>query len=438
MKNKIALHNLGCKVNAYEMEKMAGNLLDAGYTIVSFEEEADYYIVNTCSVTNIADRKSRQMLHRAKKMNPDGVVIAVGCYVDTHGREEVCAEEIDIALPNSEKENIAEVIKAWEESHSEEGLALINSPVSEEISGIRNSKDSRHISGEGIYTRKFLKVQDGCNMFCSYCIIPYARGRIRSRSIPEILSEIRELTKTGYHEYVITGIHLSSYGKDRPDSGEDLIGLIRAADDLKGVERIRLGSLEPRIVTDEFAKSLSGIRSLCPHFHLSLQSGSNAVLKRMNRHYSKEEYRESVERLRRVFDDPAITTDVIVGFPGESEEEFEETREFLEEISFYETHIFPYSRRKGTNADKMDGQLSQKVKHERLEILKKLDLINRRKYEDRWINKETEVLFEEENTGYTREYVRVKDTGEEIKPGTILKGRISSRISGEIMEFIRN
>ena len=427
----VAIHNLGCKVNAYEMECMADKLVRAGFTVVSFEEKADYYIVNTCSVTNIADRKSRQMLHRARKLNPEAVIIAAGCYVDTHGRDAVCLDEVDIALPNSEKADIAFVIKAWEESHKTDGVLSERKGLT--APDIRNTPDKHHISGEGIYTRKFLKVQDGCNMFCSYCIIPYARGRIRSRRINDVISEIKELTETGYHEFVLTGIHLSSYGKDRADAPETLMELIKAADKVPGVKRIRLGSLEPRIITEEFVEELSGIESLCPHFHLSLQSGSDPVLKRMNRHYTAKEYAESVELLRKVFDDPAMTTDVIVGFPGETEKEFEETHAFLKDIGFYETHIFPYSRRKGTAADKMEGQLKNSVKHERLGILKELDKENRRKYEDRHIGKVVEVLFEEENTGYTREYIRVKYPEGSVAPGTILKGILTGRDEGSLI-----
>ena len=436
MKKRVALHNLGCKVNAYEMENMAEALIAEGFTIVPFEEKADYYIVNTCSVTNIADRKSRQMLHRAKKMNPEGVVIAVGCYVDTHGREEVIEDEIDMAIPNSEKSGVAAAIHAWEESH---GTKEDDPSTENEGPGIRKAEGARHISGEGIYTRKFLKVQDGCNMFCSYCIIPYARGRIRSRSIGDVLAEIRALTEEGYREFVLTGIHLSSYGKDRPDEGEDLLRLIREADRVPGVKRIRLGSLEPRIVTEGFVSELSKIPSLCPHFHLSLQSGSDRVLQRMNRHYTADEYFKSLEMLRASFDDPAMTTDVIVGFPGETEEEFQETFEFLKKAGFYETHIFPYSRRKGTRADKMEGQLSRSVKHDRLEILKKLDLENRRRYEERRIGKDAEVLFEEDNRGYTREYIRVRYPGESVEPGMILRGRIEGRDeNGELTFGIRD
>lgn len=421
-KKKIALHNLGCKVNAYEMEKMAGKLISDGFTIVPFENRADYYIVNTCSVTNIADRKTRQMLHRAKQKNPEAVVIAAGCYVDSRGEEEVYEEGIDIAVPNSGKENIVEIIRAWEISHK--GKNTVTDYIPDEG---RNPGNGGHRSGEGGYSRKFLKVQDGCNMFCSYCIIPYARGRIKSRSISDVTEEVKDCVKEGYSEFVLTGIHLSSFGKDRPEDGEDLQGLIKALDGEEGVKRIRLGSLEPGIITEELLREIGDIPSLCPHFHLSLQSGCDSVLKRMNRHYSTEEYLKSLEMLRQTFDDPAITTDVIVGFPGETGEEFRETREFIKRAGFYETHIFPYSRRKGTAADKMEGQIDRKEKHERLCILKELDSENRRAYEDRHKGKRAEVLIEENNSGYTREYIRVVCEGEPLRPGTIVSGSIGER-----------
>ena len=429
---KAVIHNLGCKVNAYEMEKIAEKLISCGFTIVPFEEEADYYIINTCTVTNIADRKSRQMLHRARKMNPEAVVIAAGCYVDTHGDGTLVDESIDIAVPNSEKENIPDIIRSWEKSHHIDETEDPESP--EESDNYRSGRSDPHRSGEGIYTRRFLKVQDGCNMFCSYCIIPYARGRIRSRTIDDVTAEVRDLTEKGYREFVVTGIHLSSYGKDRPGDKEELLDLIKAVDSLEDVKRIRLGSLEPRIITESFVKELKKIGSLCPQFHLSLQSGSDPVLKRMNRHYTGEEYLESVQILREHFDDPAITTDVIVGFPGESPEEFEETCEFLKRVKFYETHIFPYSRRKGTPADRMDGQITREEKHRRLKILKELDRIHRREYEERWIGKEAEVLFEENNEGYTREYIRVKKTGDPVSPGTICRGTLGEKCHPERSE----
>ncbi|MBR2186671.1 MAG: tRNA (N(6)-L-threonylcarbamoyladenosine(37)-C(2))-methylthiotransferase MtaB [Lachnospiraceae bacterium] len=446
-KKRAALHNLGCKVNAYEMEKMAGKLISDGFVIVPFEEEADYYIVNTCSVTNISDRKSRQMLHRAKTANPNAVVIAAGCYVDTRGKEELYADNVDIAVPNSEKERITEIIRAWEEAHAESGQATAEKPVAGSVvaedfpfsgntdSFSRGRGQSEHKPGEGGYSRKFLKVQDGCNMFCSYCIIPYARGRIKSRSIKEVTEEAEAFISRGFREFVLTGIHLSSYGKDRPGDKEDLLSLITALDALPEVKRIRLGSLEPGIITDDFVTGLRKIPSLCPHFHLSLQSGSDSVLTRMNRHYTADSYAESVERLRSCFDDPALTTDVIVGFPGETEKEFEETREFLKKTGFYETHIFPFSGRKGTPAERMEGQIKRSVKHERLRILKELDLINRKVYEDRHRGKEAEVLFEEDGTGYTREYIRVKNDGDAPYSGRIMTGIIGDRREDGLMGF---
>ncbi len=428
-KLRAAIHNLGCKVNAYEAEKMAEKLREAGYRMVSFEEPSDYYIVNTCSVTNIADRKTRQMLHRAKKNNPEAVVVAAGCYVDTAGGQ--TDNSIDIAVPNSSKEDIADILKAWEESHGRAG----------KIGESRNREavlPETWGRGEGTHTRRFLKVQDGCNMFCSYCIIPYARGRIRSRSIRDVLSETEELVRRGSSEFVLTGIHLSSFGKEKEDPEECLTELIKRMDETEGVKRIRLGSLEPTLITEGFIQEIKGIESLCPHFHLSLQSGCDSVLKRMNRHYTGEGYLKSVRILREAFRDPAITTDVIVGFPGETEEEFNETEAFLREADLYETHIFPYSRRRGTPAERMEGQLTEKEKHKRLEILKAEDQKRRRAFEDRHIGKEAEVLFEDFNEGYTREYIRVRLSGNEVSPGTIIKGRITGRMPDGRMEFLAN
>ncbi len=429
----IAMHNLGCKVNAYEMEHMAESLQNAGYKIVPFEEAADYYIVNTCSVTNIADRKSRQMLHKAKKENPDSVIIAAGCYVNTRGEENVLADGIDIVVPNEEKKNMLNIIRSWEDSHNGKADEFETAHTLPFAAGTDSGRE--HAPAEGGYTRAFLKVQDGCNMFCSYCIIPYARGRIKSRTITDVVSEVEALVSRGYHEFVLTGIHLSSFGKDRPEDGENLMDLIRAVDAVSGADRIRLGSLEPRIITDDFAAELASIPSICPHFHLSLQSGCDTVLKRMNRHYTSAEFYEGTERLRKVFDSPAITTDVIVGFPGETQAEFEETHEFLKKISFYETHIFPYSRRKGTPADRMSDQLSRAEKHDRLLVLKDLNDINKAAFQDIFLDGRTvEVLIEEENSGYTREYVRVRSVTP-LSSGSIVKGRITGRIDSETMEF---
>ncbi len=432
-KKTVAMHNLGCKVNAYEMEHIADSLQESGYKIVPFEDKADFYIVNTCSVTNIADRKSRQMLHRAKKENPDAVVIAAGCYVNTRGEDNVLADGIDIVVPNEEKKNMVDIIRSWERSHQNEDLPFEADPYPDEAPVSAYERD--HAPAEGGYTRSFLKVQDGCNMFCSYCIIPYARGRIKSRTIADVTEEVRSLISKGYHEFVVTGIHLSSFGKDRPDDHEDLMDLLRAIDAIPGADRIRMGSLEPRIITDEFAASLAEIPSICPQFHLSLQSGCDSVLKRMNRHYTAQEFLDGVERLRKVFKDPAITTDVIVGFPGETPEEFEETHNFLKNISFYETHIFPYSRRKGTPADRMSGQLSKAEKHDRLVILSDLNVKNKTAFQNIWTDGRTvEVLIEDNNEGYTREYVRVRSVSA-LPSGTIVRGRITGRIDADTMEF---
>ncbi|SKB57152.1 threonylcarbamoyladenosine tRNA methylthiotransferase MtaB [Lachnospiraceae bacterium] len=429
----VAMHNLGCKVNAYEMEHIAESLKNAGYEIVPFEGPADYYIVNTCSVTNIADRKSRQMLHRAKNENPDAVVIAAGCYVNTRGEDNVLADGIDIVVPNEQKKDMVDIIRSWEKSHNDETLDFDPASSLPSPAGTESGRD--HAPAEGGYTRAFLKVQDGCNMFCSYCIIPYARGRIQSRTVSDVVQEVTSLVAKGYHEFVLTGIHLSSFGKDRPADKESLLDLIRAVDAVPGADRIRLGSLEPRIITDEFAEALAEIPSICPQFHLSLQSGSDGVLKRMNRHYTADEFFEGTERLRRVFKDPAITTDVIVGFPGETPAEFEETQDFLKKICFYETHIFPYSRRKGTPADKMPDQLSRAEKHDRVVALKELHDKNKTAFQDIWLDGRTvEILVEENNEGYTREYVRVRSTTP-LTSGAIVRGRITGRINADTMEF---
>ena len=415
-KRRAALHNLGCKVNAYETERMAEMLKREGFEIVPFDSIADYYIVNTCSVTNIADRKSRQMLSRARRLNPEGVVIAAGCYVDTRPADAEASDDVDIAVPNSKKTDIVSVIRAWEESHGVDR------------SGDSGTDEGCVLTGEReeiFHTRKFLKVQDGCNMFCSYCIIPYARGRIRSRALSDVVKEVGDCVKDGASEFVLTGIHLSSYGKDFKEQPEDLISLVKAVSKVEGVKRIRLGSLEPTLVTEETAAALSGIKTLCPHFHLSLQSGSDTVLKRMNRHYTGSEYLRALAILREAFPDPAITTDVIAGFPGETEEELQETADFLNEADIYETHIFPYSRRKGTPADGMDGQLTEKEKKRRVSFLKEGDLKRRLSYRERHRGKEAEVLIEEENEGYTKEYIRVKVPGKELPPGTIIKGILS-------------
>jgi threonylcarbamoyladenosine tRNA methylthiotransferase MtaB len=424
----IAFHNLGCKVNAYETEKMIRAFSDSGYTIVPFDSMADIYLVNTCTVTNIADRKSRQMLHRAKKTNPDALVVAVGCYVEADAKRAQEDPAVDLVIGNNGKadvvarveEKIKEVVAAHDADTA--GCATQSSDAA--------SMSARQLNSDGtlIHTRAFLKIQDGCNQFCSYCLIPYVRGRISSRSEDDVLDEAEKLAAAGYKELVLTGIHLSSYGKDLGIDNA-MLRLMERMAKIDGIRRIRLGSLEPRLITDDFARELAGMDKLCPHFHLSLQSGSDTVLKRMNRHYSAAEYAKSCDILRKHFTHPAITTDVIVGFPRESEEEFEQTRAFLEGLELYETHIFKYSRRKGTVADRMEGQLTEAVKAARSDILQRLNAKNKERFIQWYHGKTEEALLEEEKTengevfltGYTREYVRVDVPAEGKSIGDIVQ-----------------
>ena len=353
MGNRVALHNLGCKVNAYEIEAMQQLLEEAGYEIVPFEPGADIYVINTCTVTNIADRKSRQMLHKAKKMNPEAIVVATGCYVQTGGDKLEKDEAIDLVLGNNQKINIVEALAEYAENKPGHGSHVIKINQTKEYEDLSIDHTAEHV-------RAYIKVQDGCNQFCTYCIIPYARGRVRSRNIESVLKEVHSLAEKGYKEVVLTGIHLSSYGVDFPEEKkETLLSLIRAVHEIEGIQRIRLGSLEPGIVTREFAEGIAALPKVCPHFHLSLQSGCDETLERMNRRYRSGEYRERCELLREVYENPALTTDVIVGFPQESEEEFQKSYDFVDGIHFYETHIFKYSRTQGTKAAAIDGQLTQ-------------------------------------------------------------------------------
>lgn len=385
---KVALHNLGCKVNAYETEAMQEMLEHAGYEIVPFQEGADIYVINTCTVTNIADRKSRQMLHRARKMNPDAVVVAAGCYMQAQAEKQVIDPCIDIVLGNNKKQDLLTALQAYEEAHGD----------LREVIDINHTKEyeNLHLTKQGEHTRAYIKVQDGCNQFCSYCIIPYARGRVRSRAKEDVVAEVTDLAKNGYQEVVLTGIHLSSYGIDF-ENEDNLLSLIRAVHEIEGIKRIRLGSLEPRIITEEFVQAIAALPKMCPHFHLSLQSGCNETLKRMNRRYTSEEFYEKCEILRKYFEKPALTTDVIVGFPQETEEEFETTYEFLKKICFYETHIFKYSKREGTKAAVMQGQIPEQIKAKRSARLIELGEKNRRAYEESFLGKTVEVLVEEKD-----------------------------------------
>ena len=408
MGNKVALHNLGCKVNAYEIEAMQQLLEEAGYEIVPFEPGADIYVINTCTVTNIADRKSRQMLHKAKKMNPEAIVVATGCYVQTGGEKLEKDEAIDLVLGNNQKINIVEALAEYAENKPGHGSHVIKINQTKEYEELSIDHTAEHV-------RAYIKVQDGCNQFCTYCIIPYARGRVRSRNIESVLKEVRALAEKGYKEVVLTGIHLSSYGVDFPDEKkETLLSLIRAVHEIEGIRRIRLGSLEPGIVTREFAEGIAALPKVCPHFHLSLQSGCDETLERMNRRYRSGEYRERCELLREVYGNPALTTDVIVGFPQESEEEFRKSYDFVDSIRFYETHIFKYSRRQGTKAAAMDGQLTEAEKSFRSEKMIELHHRHAGDYEKSMLGKKLEVLIEEEYTkdgrtwylGHSREYIK--------------------------------
>lgn len=409
MGKKAALHNLGCKVNAYETEAMQELLEQAGYEIVPFQEKADVYIINTCTVTNMADRKSRQMLHRARKMNPEAVVAACGCYVQEKPDE--AADCVDIVIGNNRKKEIVRILEEYEKSRGVEKKRP-GEPIKDLVDiGHTKEYEELSLSRTAEHTRAYIKVQDGCNQFCSYCIIPYARGRVRSRSKDHVLEEVQALAGAGYQEVVLTGIHLSSYGID---NGEDLLSLILAVHEVEGIRRIRLGSLEPRIITEEFVRTISGLPKMCPHFHLSLQSGCTETLKRMNRRYTAEEYFEKCELLRKYFHEPALTTDVIVGFPGETQEEFEASRAFVDKVDFYETHVFKYSRREGTKAAVMPDQVPEPVKAERSAILLELSKKKQKAYEERLLGTTQEVLIEEEierdgeiwQVGHTREYVK--------------------------------
>ena len=408
MKKKVALHNLGCKVNSYELEAMQQLLEQAGYEIVPFEPGADVYVINTCTVTNIADRKSRQMLHKAKKMNPDAVVVATGCYVQTDEGKLEKDEAVDLVLGNNQKKNIVEVLTDFEKEHQRQAH-IIKINQTKEYEELEISRTAEHV-------RAYIKVQDGCNQFCTYCIIPYARGRVRSREKENILNEVHKLAKVGYKEVVLTGIHLSSYGVDFPeDKKETLLSLIQAVNEVEGIQRIRLGSLEPGIVTEEFAKELSSMSKVCPHFHLSLQSGCDTTLERMNRRYRSAEYKARCELLRKYFGNPALTTDVIVGFPMETEEDFQASYDFVKDIHFYETHIFKYSMRQGTKAAAMEGQIPEPVKAGRSDQMLQMHHIHAAEYERSLLGQKLEVLLEEEiqvngreyYLGHSKEYVKV-------------------------------
>lgn len=407
--NTVAFHSLGCKVNSYETDIMQQKFTENGFQVVPFTQKADVYVINTCTVTNIADRKSRQMLHRAKAMNPDAIVIATGCYVQTDTEGVLKDASVDIAIGNNEKSRIIEILQEYASKQKKTSSILDIMHTSEYESMMLTETAER--------TRAYIKIQDGCNQFCTYCLIPFARGPVRSRAKKEILEEIKALAIKGYNEFVLTGIHVSSYGVTRPGHLEEnrLAELLEDINAMPEVHRIRLSSLEPRVMTEEFVQRISALKKLCPHFHLSLQSGCDETLKRMNRHYTCEEFLAGVSLLRKYFDDPAITTDVIVGFPGETDEEFDKSLKFAETVGFYEMHIFKYSKRKGTVAEKMPGQVSGVIKDARSDKMEALEHEMSVAFRKRHIGKAYSILFEEEKTidgkkyyiGHTPEYIKV-------------------------------
>ena len=441
----VAFHNLGCKVNTYEIEMMQQNARKAGWEIVEFSQKADVYVINTCSVTNIADRKSRQMLHKAKKTNPEAIVVAVGCYAQTDTKGALADDAVDLVIGNNHKEKLIDIINEYEASHVKKAVVDdISSPIKYEDYSIEGSSER---------TRVDIKIQDGCDQFCTFCIIPFARGRIRSRDPKEVVDEIKRLANAGYKEIVLTGIHLSSYGLDLHDertsynivakedyTNFDLIDVIKKVSKIDGIERIRLGSLEPRIITRQFLESISAIDKVCPHFHLSLQSGCDETLKRMNRRYSTNEYAAGVKLIREYYENPAITTDIIVGFPGETNEEFQKTLKFVESIDFYETHIFKYSRRHGTIADTMPDQLTEKVKAQRSDELEKINEIHMKGFMSAVVGKKEEILTEEQTKidnrtytlGHTKNYIMMAVEGAYEK-NLVIEGTVTGFLQNNIM-----
>lgn len=443
----VAFHNLGCKVNSYELDVMQQMLREKGYQIVPFDEIADIYIINTCTVTNIADRKSRQMLHRAKQRNPQAVVVAVGCYVQTDKKGVEEDDCVDLAIGNNRKKDLAEILEEYltERKETARGQSGVDKTLNDTtVININEpcAYEEMTLSRTTEHTRAYIKIQDGCNQFCSYCVIPYARGRVRSRRPENILREIKGIVEAGYREIVLTGIHISSYGIDFEDGKCGLIDLVEKIHETEGLERIRLGSLEPRIITEEHVRRLAVLPKVCPHFHLSLQSGCDETLKRMNRHYTTVEYLRGVDLLRQFFGHPAITTDVIVGFPGETEEEFAETKRFLEKVGFFEMHIFKYSRRAGTAADRMPGQLTDRVKTVRSNELFALEAELSHAFREDYIGKTVKILWEDKKQiagrtywiGHTMDYVKAAlPAGEENLSNSLSEVKVKAFLTDEIL-----
>lgn len=428
----VAFLTLGCKVNTYETDAMKQLFLSAGYQVKEFSDTADVYVINTCTVTNIADRKSRQMLHKAKKNNPESIVVAAGCYVQAAKEALEADEAIDLVIGNNQKQNIVEVLEQYymDNNYNEAFIDISRESQYEELS----------IGSAGDKTRAYIKVQDGCNQFCSYCIIPYTRGRVRSRAVADVLNEVKKLVDAGYKEVVLTGIHLSSYGIDFEEKAS-LLQLIQSISEISGLERVRLGSLEPRVITEEFVSVLSKNEKFCPHFHLSMQSGCNATLKRMNRRYTAEEYYEKCELIQEWFDLPAITTDVIVGFPGETEEEFEETKAFVQKVKFSQMHVFKYSKRKGTRAEAMENQVEETTKHARSMQLIQIEQEMRKAYKDSFIGRKEKLLVEEEVTvdgvtyqiGYNERYVKLAVVSDTDYTNQIIEVEVGNHVTEDFM-----
>ena len=448
MKKTVAFCTLGCKVNQYETDAMRGSFEAEGYEVKEPSQEASVYVINTCTVTNMADRKSRQMMHRAKKKNPDGIIVAVGCYVQAAKEQLEEDTLIDLVIGNNMKSQVVQIVEQYiqDNRHTEDRDAY--------VADIAHSHEyeTMHIETVSEHTRAYIKIQDGCNQFCSYCIIPYARGRVRSRKMEDILQEVRNLTANGYKEIVLTGIHISSYGLDfehTADEQEDygpfknsaLIDLIEALSGIEGLERIRLGSLEPRIITENFVRRLCKVPQICPHFHLSLQSGCDETLKRMNRHYTTALYLEKCGILRQYFDRPALTTDVIVGFPGETEEEFAQTERFLETVHFSDMHIFKYSKRRGTKAADMPNQIDPQIQSVRSEKLIALGERMKDDFLEACKDQEQIVLIEEETeidgtkymTGHSKNYIRCAFEMDGLVPNMVIKGTINSKLNEEFV-----
>jgi threonylcarbamoyladenosine tRNA methylthiotransferase MtaB len=463
MKKTAAFLTLGCKVNSYETEAMRGMFEVAGYDIVDFKDIADVYVVNTCTVTNIADRKSRQMLHQAKNRNPQAIIAAVGCYVQAAEDVLLADSAVDLVIGNNKKSDIVTMVERCRNSNDKEELVIdINT---------EQDYEELHVITTMEKTRAFIKIQDGCNRFCSYCIIPYVRGRVRSRKEEDILTEITELSKKGYKEIVLTGIHISSYGSDllkntmseenhipetdaetEPTNQEQdiynrlsmempLARLIVRIGEIEGIERIRLGSLEPRIVTEEFVKIIAGIKQFCPHFHLSLQSGSDNVLKRMNRKYSAEEYYDKVQLIRKYFENPSFTTDVIVGFPGETQEEFDQTMEFVRRIGFSHIHVFKYSKRAGTKAAVMQNQIPEDIKSLRSDKLIALSNLMEKEYLTQFLGRIEKILFEESlevegvryQVGHNERYLKLAVKQEQELSNKLLTVKVLGLLTEEVL-----